>query len=135
MAEPSTPAPARGGEAPALAAWTRLAHGDPLPLLKSEAGILLGINAFEPGEVFPNHRHEVLDETFLGLEGEVELWLDRERLVVLAPGVVHTVPAGVEHLLRNTSATVAVIGYLKSPDLPDDRVLLEWSPGEDITRP
>ncbi len=111
-----------------LDAWVTLAGVDPLPLLNDEDRLLLGVNVFEPGETFTNHFHRVLTETFIGLSGEIEVWLDSSSRHVLAAGEVLSVPPGVEHFLRNVRQSRAVIAYLKSPNAPDDRIELPWTP-------
>ncbi|MFA5607381.1 MAG: cupin domain-containing protein [Leucobacter sp.] len=88
----------------------------------------MAFKTFEPGEVFPNHIHEILTETFVGVEGRVELWIDRSECVDILPGVVRSVEAHREHCLRNATDEPAVICYIKSPHLPDDRVARTWEP-------
>lgn len=110
--------------------WASIAAGTPLPVVADGEAVLLGLNSFEPGEEFANHLHEVLTETFIGIRGEVELWLDRFEKVVLSPGTVRSVPPGVEHYLRNATYGAALIAYVKSPNRPGDRVRLSWTPKE-----
>ncbi|MEA3177566.1 MAG: hypothetical protein QOI59_1089 [Gammaproteobacteria bacterium] len=52
------------------------------------------------------HRHPHSDECFLILEGELEIDLDEGRLVVLKPGQMFNIPAGVRHRTRARVRTV-----------------------------
>jgi mannose-6-phosphate isomerase-like protein (cupin superfamily) len=52
------------------------------------------------------HRHPHSDECFLILEGELEIDLDEGRLVVLKPGQMFNLPAGVRHRTRARVRTV-----------------------------
>lgn len=112
-------------DAPAAAA---LAAGNPLPVIRTAEGILLGVNEFAVGEEFANHIHEHLTETFIGLSGEVELWLDRTERVLITPGTVVSVPPPQEHYLRNASTAPALIAYVKNPNLSEDRIWRPWTP-------
>jgi mannose-6-phosphate isomerase-like protein (cupin superfamily) len=54
------------------------------------------------------HRHPHSDECFLVLEGELEIDLEDGSLVVLKPGQMFNVPAGVRHRTRARKRTVNV---------------------------
>jgi mannose-6-phosphate isomerase-like protein (cupin superfamily) len=54
------------------------------------------------------HRHPHSDECFLVMEGELEIDLDDGRLVVLRPGQMFNIPAGVRHRTRARERTVNV---------------------------
>jgi mannose-6-phosphate isomerase-like protein (cupin superfamily) len=54
------------------------------------------------------HRHPQSDECFLVVEGELEIDLDDGRLVILKPGQMLTIPAGVRHRTRARMRTVNV---------------------------
>ena len=110
------------------AGWTEIAAGAPLPILAESADVLVGINTFEPGEEFANHSHRVTHETFVGIKGEVELWVDRSEPILLGAGSIRTVLAPHEHYLRNVSDESATIVYIKTPNIQDDRHPSPWSP-------
>lgn len=59
-----------------------------------------------PGGSPPQHVHEVLDDAFLLLEGEVVVRCGEERLVA-RPGTYAVLPHGIEHTFRVTSPTPA----------------------------
>jgi mannose-6-phosphate isomerase-like protein (cupin superfamily) len=52
------------------------------------------------------HRHPRSDECFLIMEGELEIDLADGRLIVLKPGQMLTIPAGVRHRTRARMRTV-----------------------------
>jgi mannose-6-phosphate isomerase-like protein (cupin superfamily) len=52
------------------------------------------------------HYHPHSDETFIVLEGQLEVDLDRGRTVTLQPGELFTIPAGVRHRTRAVQRTV-----------------------------
>ena len=52
------------------------------------------------------HHHPRSDETFLVMEGALEIDLDGGRTVRLHPGDLFTIPAGVRHRTRATVRTV-----------------------------
>lgn len=108
--------------------WAVVAAGQPLSILVSGEQLLIGINAFQPGEEFPNHIHTTATETFIGVHGEVELWLDQSERVTLTPGVLKSVSPNQQHYLRNESAMPAMIVYVKAPNCSQDRVPIPWTP-------
>lgn len=113
--------------------WATIAAGEPLALLAHRDDILVGVNAFGPGEQFPNHLHEEVAETFIGIQGTVELWLDRTERIELNAAVVRSVSPGREHFLRNVTGEPALIVYIKAPNRPQDRVPAPWQPLEEET--
>jgi len=52
------------------------------------------------------HYHPRSDETFLVVEGALEIDLDGGRTITLAPGELFTIPAGVHHRTRANVRTV-----------------------------
>ena len=67
-----------------------------------------------PGNGAPTHHHPV-EEVLTVREGEAEMWLDQERLVVTA-GQSLIVPAGRQHGFRNSgNVTLHLHAVLASP--------------------
>jgi mannose-6-phosphate isomerase-like protein (cupin superfamily) len=67
-----------------------------------------------PGNGAPTHLHPV-EEVLTVREGEAEMWMDEERLIVTA-GQSLTVPAGRMHGFRNSgSVTLHLHAVLASP--------------------
>jgi quercetin dioxygenase-like cupin family protein len=67
-----------------------------------------------PGHGAPTHSHPV-EEVLTVREGEAEMWLDQERIIVSA-GQSLIVPAGRKHGFRNSgTATLHIHAVLASP--------------------
>ncbi|MGI8393170.1 cupin domain-containing protein [Leucobacter sp. W1038] len=114
----------------AVLSWLSTSRPDPTPIVENGDALLIGLNSFDVGEEFANHFHEELNETYIGVAGELELWVDRVERIVLTTGVIVTVEPGREHFLRNASDQRALVCYIKSPNLPEDRILVSWHPEE-----
>jgi quercetin dioxygenase-like cupin family protein len=67
-----------------------------------------------PGTGAPTHSHPV-EEVLTVLEGEAEMWMDEQRIIVSA-GQSLIVPAGRKHGFRNAgNATLHIHAVLASP--------------------
>jgi mannose-6-phosphate isomerase-like protein (cupin superfamily) len=67
-----------------------------------------------PGVGAPTHAHPV-EEVLTVLEGEAEMWMDQQRVIVPA-GQSLIVPAGRQHGFRNSgTATLHIHAVLASP--------------------
>ena len=64
--------------------------------------VLVGLNAFEPGQFHALHHHEGMDKVYHVVEGEGTLLLDGRELPMKAGDLV-AAPEGVPHGIRNTS--------------------------------
>ncbi len=82
------------------AAWRSEKMGK-ATLWRSER-LMLGVNAFEPGQAHPPHAHEGQDKIYVVIEGEGSFSLAGESHE-LAAGQVLVAPAGVEHGVENRS--------------------------------
>jgi quercetin dioxygenase-like cupin family protein len=63
--------------------------------------LLVGLNAFEPGQSHALHAHAGMDKVYQVLTGEGTLLLEG-REVPLGPGDLTVAPAGVPHGVRNS---------------------------------
>jgi quercetin dioxygenase-like cupin family protein len=94
----------------------------------------LGIVVITPGESHPCHRHEHQEESFLALEGECEVWVDGE-LVVLRAGDYLICEPGEAHLFRNVSDMNFRAVFVKAPHLEfKDSVYIDWEPGREFVK-
>ncbi len=67
---------------------------------------------FQPGEEFPAHYHEVMEEDFFILEGEVDIVVD-DSVVHLSKGQLIHIEPGEVHFVKNRSdAPVKMISTL-----------------------
>jgi len=64
--------------------------------------LLVGLNAFEPGQFHALHVHAGMDKLYQVLEGEGVLMLEGRELPMKA-GELAVAPDGVAHGIRNTS--------------------------------
>lgn len=67
----------------------------------SSPRMMLGLNAFEPGQVHPLHAHAGMDKVYQVLEGEGTFLLEGRELAARA-GDLLVAPEGVPHGIRNT---------------------------------
>ena len=69
--------------------------------LFQSAHLLVGLNAFEPGQAHALHAHSGLDKMYQVVEGEGVFLLDGRELAMKA-GDLLVAPEGVAHGVRNT---------------------------------
>jgi len=83
----------------AFAVWSEAKMGK--ATLFSSERLLVGLNAFLPGQEHALHAHEAMDKLYQVISGEGVLLLDgAER--PLRPGELVIAPAGAPHGIRNT---------------------------------
>lgn len=76
--------------------------------------ILVGLNAFEPGQEHKLHAHAGMDKVYQVLTGQgVFLLADRE--IPMEPGVMLVAPEGVPHGVRNTGEERLVLLAILAP--------------------
>ncbi len=63
--------------------------------------ILVGLNAFEPGQEHKLHAHEGMDKVYQVLAGRGVFVLE-DREIPMEPGMMLVAPEGVPHGVRNT---------------------------------
>jgi mannose-6-phosphate isomerase-like protein (cupin superfamily) len=74
--------------------------------------IMVGTNAFEPGQEHALHAHEGMDKVYHVLSGEGVFLLEGRELPMQS-GILLVAPAGVPHGIRNTgSARLVVLAVL-----------------------
>lgn len=64
--------------------------------------VMVGLNAFEPGQEHALHAHEEMDKVYQVLQGSGTFLLE-DRETPMEPGVMLVAPAGVPHGIRNSS--------------------------------
>ena len=65
--------------------------------------LLVGLNAFEPGQFHALHAHQGMDKVYQVVEGEGILLLDHGRELPMKSGDLVVTPGGVSHGIRNVS--------------------------------
>lgn len=63
--------------------------------------IMVGLNAFEPGQEHALHAHEGMDKIYQVLEGTGTFLLE-DREEPMEPGIMLVAPEGVPHGIRNS---------------------------------
>jgi quercetin dioxygenase-like cupin family protein len=90
---------------PAIVKPSQLAEWRPDKMGKStiyqSSRLMIGLNAFEPGQTHALHAHAGMDKMYYVLEGE-GLFLLEGRELAAAAGDLLVAPEGVPHGVRNT---------------------------------
>jgi quercetin dioxygenase-like cupin family protein len=90
----------------------------------------VGACYLRPGDAFPNHYHQSLEETFFVVEGEATLWTDCEHRFTLRTGDIHRCDPYEMHYFVNETDEPFVALFVKAPYDPDDKVDVPWEPGQ-----
>lgn len=76
--------------------------------------LLVGLNAFEPGQSHALHAHAGMDKLYTVVEGEGEFLLDGGSLPMRA-GDVLVAPEGVPHGVRNSGTVRLLVMAVLAP--------------------
>lgn len=76
--------------------------------------LLVGLNAFEPGQAHALHAHEGMDKLYHVVEGEGQFLLDGRALPMRA-GDLLVAPSGVPHGVRNTGGARLLVLVILAP--------------------
>lgn len=76
--------------------------------------MLVGLNAFEPGQQHALHAHTGMDKVYSVVEGEGVFLLDGRELPMRA-GDLLVAPEGVAHGVRNTGAARLIVLAILAP--------------------
>jgi quercetin dioxygenase-like cupin family protein len=76
--------------------------------------LLIGLNAFEPGQSHALHAHAGMDKMYSVLEGE-GLFLLEGREVAMRAGDLLVAPEGVPHGIRNSGSTRLLVLAVLAP--------------------
>ena len=76
--------------------------------------LLVGLNAFEPGQAHALHTHAGQDKVYHVLDGEGLFLLDGHDLP-MGPGDLLVAPDGVPHGIRNTGAGRLIVLAILAP--------------------
>lgn len=82
-------------------------------LFQSER-ILVGLNAFEPGQEHALHTHADMDKVYHVVSGSGTFLLP-DRDIAMEPGVMLIAPAGVPHGIRNTGSERLLVLAVLAP--------------------
>jgi quercetin dioxygenase-like cupin family protein len=76
--------------------------------------LLVGLNAFEPGQAHALHAHAGQDKVYHVLEGE-GLFLLEDRTLPMRAGDLLVAPEGVPHGIHNTSENRLIVLAILAP--------------------
>ena len=76
--------------------------------------IMVGLNAFEPGQEHKLHAHEGMDKVYHVLEGAGVFVLE-DRELPMSAGVMLVAPEGVPHGIRNTGGERLLVLAILAP--------------------
>jgi mannose-6-phosphate isomerase-like protein (cupin superfamily) len=76
--------------------------------------LLVGLNAFEPGQSHALHAHAGMDKVYSVVEGEGQFLLENRELPMRA-GDVLVAPEGVPHGVRNTGTKRLLLLAILAP--------------------
>jgi len=82
-------------------------------LFRSER-VLVGLNAFEPGQEHALHAHTGMDKVYQVVAG-AGLFLLEDREIPMESGVMLVAPEGVAHGIRNTGTERLVVLAILAP--------------------
>ncbi len=76
--------------------------------------LLVGVNAFEPGQEHRLHTHDGMDKVYLVVAGSGQFLLE-DRELPMEQGQMLVAPEGVPHGVRNSGADRLVLVAILSP--------------------
>lgn len=76
--------------------------------------MLIGLNAFEPGQAHALHAHAGMDKLYYVIEGAGEFLLDGRDLP-MAAGMLLVAPDGVPHGIRNNGTARLLVMAVLAP--------------------
>ncbi|MGE0449890.1 MAG: cupin domain-containing protein [Vicinamibacterales bacterium] len=76
--------------------------------------VLVGLNAFEPGQSHALHAHAGMDKVYLVIQGSGEFLLDGAELPMQA-GDLLVAPEGIPHGIRNSGQARLLVMALLAP--------------------
>lgn len=82
--------------------------------LFSSERIMVGLNAFEPGQEHKIHSHQGMDKVYQVLEGQGVFVLE-DRELAMSAGVMLIAPEGVPHGIRNTGSGRLLVLAILAP--------------------
>jgi quercetin dioxygenase-like cupin family protein len=86
-----------------------------------------GVVVLKPGQHFPAHYHNVMEENFFVLEGELEIHIDGEVFYCTKGDFIHVEPKKV-HYLVNKGETNFKAAFMLSPYQEKDKVDVDYKP-------
>ncbi len=86
-----------------------------------------GVVVLKPGQDFPAHYHNIMEENFFILEGELEIHIENEIFHCKKGDLIHVEPKKV-HYLINKGTTDFKAAFMLSPFQEKDKVEVNYRP-------
>lgn len=83
-----------------------------------------GVVVFNPGQDFACHYHQVMEESFLIIEGQLDFYINNE-LVKCVKGDLITAEPGDSHYIKNTGSEIAKAVFMLAPFQEQDKYVVE----------
>ena len=90
-----------------------------------------GMVVLIPGEDFQTHYHRQVEENFFTLEGEVDIYINGEKITLRPGDLCHVPPMHPHYLINNGDVPWKAI-FVKAPYDPKDKVDVDWLPGQPL---
>lgn len=85
--------------------------------------VKFGVVQLQPGQDFRNHYHNIMEENFFMLEGEIEFTVDGKAVLCKQGDFIHVEPSEA-HYLINKSDKPAKAAFCLGPATDNDKVEL-----------
>ncbi len=91
----------------------------------------VGMVILVPNEDFQTHYHRKVEEDFYTLEGEVDIYINAEKITLKAGDLCHVPPMHPHYLINNGKTPWKAI-FVKAGYDPKDKVDVDWLPGQEL---
>lgn len=89
-----------------------------------------GIVVLKPGQDFKAHYHEIMEENFFVLEGELEIHIDEEIFQCKKGDFIHVEPKKIHYLINKGDVDFKA-AFMLAPYQIQDKVDIEYNPYTD----
>ncbi len=86
--------------------------------------ISCGIVVLKPGQDFKGHYHQIMEENFLMLEGQLDFYIDGKPVTCKAGELIHVEPNEAHYLINNSNETAKAV-FILAPFTENDKVEVE----------
>jgi len=79
-----------------------------------------GVVVLKPGQDFKTHYHKVMEENFYLLEGQLDFYIDDQKVTVHSGELIHVEPSETHYLINNYD-TAAKAVFILGPYTDNDK--------------
>lgn len=85
----------------------------------------VGVVVLKPGQDFQNHYHTICEEIFYILEGEIDFYINNEKIDTKPGDMIQCSPKDSHYLINNSNENFKAV-FIKSPHISEkDSVVIE----------